>query len=439
MSASFRSSNSRSGNGLGLLGRSTDQSHISWQQLFIIGGLFLLLLASSIFLTQENEARPYDLESSEPDGLLALALWLKEMSYQVTPYEEAPFNGLTSYGDSIDLLFVHPNVTYYTSLEAQALKTWVAGGRTLVLIGPVTGDRELSRVFGPFPGPVGSAILSREEPIQPLIPGPITSSQSNNFESDSSQADSPPANRRLTSLDLSDAPGAVPLWVNRRSGSDAPELAPAEATVAIQPIGKGLVWHLSIEHDLTNRMLDQTNDIYLIPALLRQVPDGGVVAFDTYHQLEHDFVDGERTYSSLREWLYSTHLGRAILLGALLTFLFLMNQGLRLGPALPMREALLRRESAEYVMAIAGLQRRLGEPAEIARYHHHCLKQKIGQPLGISVTLPDREFVNEWRNRQPELSSDQEQAVREILARLASALDERTLVETVAQIDELEL
>lgn len=403
------------------LNRSASLNSTASRQWLLIGGLFLLMLIVSALLQPATPARPYDLDSAEPNGLLALSLWLQELGYNVDELGPSDFRLTAENGPQADLLFVHPNAQPYTEEEAVTLANWVEGGNTLVIIGPAERDVALMEQFGVAPVQATGISFSQERARQPLLPEP-------------EDGWSPGISR--AELDLSDAPNAVPVLANRGEGLPLLNSGDLQATVAVQPLGQGYIWHLSTEHSLTNQALDMAEDGYILPALLRHVPADSTVLFDTYHLYGSatQAVDGAPT--SLRDWLYQTNVGRALLFGILLLFGYLLLQGIRLGPPLPLREEMIRREAAEYVVAMAGLQRRLGEPSHVAEALRRRLKQALGKPLSIPATLPDQEFIDQWQERTPTLDPETIHQVSEILNTLSQNPNEQTLVDLAASIDE---
>lgn len=389
-------------------------------QWLLIGGLFLLMLIVSALLQPSAPARPYDLDSAEPNGLLALSLWLQDLGYSVDELDSSTFETATPNDPPADLLFVYPNAQPYTESEVATLATWVERGSTLVLIGPSNRDAALIEQFGVAPVQATGITFSQERAILPLLPKP-------------EDGWSPGLSR--AELDLSEAPNAVPVLANTSEGLALLSDNDQRATVAAQPLGQGYVWHLSTEHAFTNQALDMAEDGYILPALLRHVPADGTVLFDTYHLYDSATQAADGAPTSLRDWLYQTNVGRALLFGTLLLFGYLLLQGIRLGPPLPLKEEMSRREAAEYVVAMAGLQRRLGEPSHVAEALRHRLKLTLGKPLAIPATLPDQEFIDQWRERTPTLDPETIRQVTEILNTLSQNPNEQTLVDVAASID----
>jgi hypothetical protein len=379
-----------------------------WQlliSLLLFGGLLALALLQG---TREP-TRPYDLESTAPDGLLALRLWLSEMGYdpQETVGEVFQVPAPTA------LLLVYPSTQPYTEAEAVTMAQWVLAGGTAVIIGPQHSDTALIEQFGVAPGEPTPLFFS-VVPRQPLLPTvePLEVSGA------------------WPALDLGDAPHAVAI-LQATSG---------EITAAVQTYGAGTVWHLSRHHTLTNGELRDAGQATLTLALLRSVPAGGVVRFDTYHLWGARSADGA-TVNTLQEWLYYTPWGWALLFAALLTALVLILQGRRLGPPLPAQAEVRRREAAEYVIAMANLARRARHRQVVTNHHKRRLKRVIGQRVHVDATLPDETFVDRLAAQQTLFGADQPTAaaatVQRILAQLDRANDDRALIAAIEQVDQV--
>ena len=380
------------------------------RNLQLIASLLLLGLLIVFALLQGEPAaeRAFDLDSAGPGGLRALRLWLEEMGYTV----EQTGNQAFALDAASDLLFVYPNAEPYTEDEALALERWVASGRTLVLIGPERDETALQSRFG-VQLDFGSDLARTVAQQQPLLP-----------EADAElQHDTPDS----TTLDLAEAPQAVPVLVQANG-----------PTVAVQTLGEGTIWHFSLQHTLTNQALGARDQAMLVPALLRTVPSGGQVLFDTYHlygPASADVQSGEIT--SLQDWLYRTPLGWATLFGLGATLIYLFLQGWRLGPALPARNEVRRREAAEYVQAMAALHRRAHQNEAVAHHHKRRLKLNLGRTLRINPTLPDREFVQRLQENDATLSETQVATINHLLHNLDQQPNEGALVRMVAEIDQI--
>jgi hypothetical protein len=374
--------------------------------LLALGVLAALLLIVSALRTRPAQPPPFDLDSSTETGLRGLDLWLQELGYEVRRTGGLQFR----LPQDADLLFVYPNQLSYTAAEADALREWVAEGRTLVLVGPQPEDAELERVFGVRSKEREGFDLIQRQP-QPLVPeGGSEYWLEWNIDGGV--------------LDLEDAPAAVPMLA---IGDDV--------TAAVQQVGSGVVWHLASGSAFTNAGLAEQDQGDLLPPLLRRVPAGGVVAFDTYHQFGLSRV-GEQILT-LQDWLYRTPTGWATLFTVLVGGAFLVLQGRRLGPPVVSRAERRKREAAEYVEAMASLARRAHLRNDVARYQQQRLKRGLSRRRPLDPDLPDELFLQRLAYSEPPLSSQQQAEVGDVLAALSRGPGEQQLVALAARIDQL--
>ncbi len=367
--------------------------------------LFLLLLAIGL-LVQPPTAYPlYDPASNGPDGLLLLAEWLDEMGYPVDT------TGTDSFDlNQTDLLFVYPGEGRFTRAEGDRLVDWVEGGGTLVLVD--TRDAELLNVFD-F-SLTGGRSTDRLTQFQPLLPEASPAITGTKFA------------RRLR---LPDDSRFVTLL--------AEDTTQARSAAAVLGQGLGWVWLLSEDFTLTNQRLTVSrSSAQIVPALLRAVPDGGLIRFDTYHVRESTEPEPGQI-GSLQEWAYTTPTGWATLFLFGLGVLFLLLQGRRLGPPLQTVTQGRRREAAEFVVAMAGLQRRARVRDSVARHHIQRLKERLGRPWQIPADLPDSLFLARLAEANPEMDNQRIASLRSLLADLSAAPDEARLVVLIQQAEEV--
>ena len=372
--------------------------------------LGLALLASLILLAllqgPTDAAAPYDLNSAGPDGLRALRLWLQEMGYTVAQTGQERF----FLPPDTDLLFIYPSQRPFRDTDAAAVHDWVLEGGTLVLVGSTSDDVYLKETFQT------AALSARSfgselQQVQPLLPD-------------------------LASEWVTDA-GRQKLDLDRASQSiSVLARTNGDVTAAVQELGRGTVWHFTTDHDFVNDSLSDRQQAALIPALLRRVPDGGNILFDTYHMLSY----GKQTsnqIASIRDWLYRTYTGLGLLFGIGVVLVFLLLEGWRLGPPLPEQTGVQRREAAEYVEAMAGLQRRAHLGAAVARHHKRRLKAALGRTHHVSPDLADVEFVHRLERSRGYLSPQQIREVAAVLRGLEVSTDDRNLIQLVFKVDRL--
>ncbi|MCL4832476.1 MAG: DUF4350 domain-containing protein [Caldilineaceae bacterium] len=366
--------------------------------------LFLLLFVAALLSQRPNAPHPlYAPGGDGPDGLLLLQEWLEEMGYRVDE------TGRTAFAPGpAHLLFVYPGVHPFSPEEVVRLTAWVEAGGSLALV--AVDDDELSRTFD-F-SLMDGGIAGRLVQSQPLLPGASSVITGTNFS------------RRLG---LPGDSKAVTLL--------AEEGGLARPGLAVLGMGAGWVWLLSEDFTLTNqRLTDDRSTAQVVPALLRAVPPGGQVRFDTYH-LFGPAEGATGQIDSLQEWAYRTPTGWAAIFLLLLGFGYLLLQGRRLGPPLQTITQGRRREAAEFVVAMAGLQRRAGLRDSIARHQLRQLKERLGRGLGLPPDLPDGDLLAHLSSPQSGLTGEQVERLGHLLAALAANPDEATLVRLAGEAE----
>lgn len=377
-------------------------------------GLFVLLQGAP------TAAEPYELDSAEPWGLLALNLWLTEMGHPVS--ETVDESGSFALDAEGRLLLLFPNRHAYDSEHVAAIDAWVQAGGTLVILGDALADDALVDEFGVRLGQP-TVMLSQASQQQPLIPGatlPI----------------------HLTgehpTLDITDADNAVALFADDTG----------LVTVAAQQLGAGQIWYWSEHHLPINAHLRDPAQAALVLLLLHNIPTGSSIQIDTYHLFGPPIPPTAVT--TLQEWLYYTPWGWALLFLALLTVVTLVLQGRRLGPPLPTTATVRRREAAEYVVALANLMRRAQQRQSVAQHHKQRLKRVLARRAHISATLDDETFLRQLATPTTALGPPggvavalldtgtvDETTIRTLFAKLDRAKDDQTVVAAVADVDNL--
>jgi hypothetical protein len=374
------------------------------QSLLILGLFAILIVAVLLFGRTGSVGRAYDLDSRQPDGLLLLRRWLQAMDYEVTA------TGRTSFAvpADADLFVIYPGLATYTESEAAALVRWVEEGGTLAIIG--TGNPALADALDfEFTSPDFASMARSAQQAQPVLPaapalwtgpGPVSLPQA--------------------------AAGAVPVLT----------ISQGDPAVWVQARGEGLLWLLAQRYAFVNADLMEDEQPYLWLALLRSVPASGKIVFDTYHLFGPDPLASGRI-GSIQDWLYGTPTGWATLFLLLLGLLYLFLSGRRLGPPLTIPTQGRRREAAEFVVAMAGLQRRARVSDSIARHHRRRLLLALGRSYGIPADLDDQRFLSQLRVVDPMLSDERAARIERVLAGLSALPDEETLVGLVAEVDQI--
>lgn len=370
--------------------------------LAISAGLLLALIAVAMLPLSAPAERPFDLDSASPQGLAGLRLWLAELGYHTEEIDGASF----AIPQATDLIFVFPNQTPYTEPEAALLRDWVEAGGTLALV--AAEDAALAEAFGVDEGDFGVGATITQ--MQPLLP------------------------EQPATADRYDSGGAIS---PKDGGAAVPVLAldGETVTLAVQQVGQGVVWHLGGYHLLTNEQLRDELHAAIVVALLRTTPTEGTIAFDTSHLFGPQAAN--QAITTLQDWLYRTALGWATLFALVVGGLFWLLQGRRLGPPLATARELRRREAAEYVHAMANLQRRAHVDEMVAAHHKRRLKIGLGRALHVNPELADDDFLRQLANADQAMEGPTQQRIARALSALDGARDERTLVAAVAAVDGL--
>ena len=372
--------------------------------LILLAGLLLVVSALG---SRPAQPIPFDLDSSAATGLRALDLWLQDLGYDVRRIGGLQFR----LPADADLLFVYPNQLSYSADEAAALHDWVAAGHTLVIVGPHPEDAELERVFGVRGKPRDGFSLT-EQQKQPLVP-------------EGEPAYTTDWNMGSEVLDLENAPAAVPVLAAENG----------QVTAAVQQVGSGVVWHLTPGIAFVNHGLAQEDHGQLLPPILRYVPPGGTIAFDTYHQFGVSRV-GEQI-ATLQDWLYRTPAGWATFFSFVVFSIFIVLYGRRLGPSVATKAERRRREAAEYVEAMAALARRAKLGKDVAQYQQLRLKRGLARRRPVDPNLPDHDFLARLAYSEPLLAGEQQAEVRDVLEALGRNPNEQQLVALAAKVDAL--
>ena len=391
------------------------------RQTLLLVGLFLLLLVAVLLRGNATPGRRFDPDSPEPNGLLLLREWLQEMGYEVTTTGQQRF----ALSPRQHLLIIYPGAERFTQNEADSFFDWVEAGGTAVIIGQADSKLRQALNYDTAPGYARGDLAQR----QPLLPEAIE-----------------PFDRAGRPFDLTEAPQMVAVLDNGMGSG-----------MAVLRRGAGWVWLVSEQLTFTNSELsDDRAQAQLLPAFLRTVPARGTVVFDTYHLFGPVLPSGAAPIKSLKDWLYFTTTGWAVVFLLLLGGGWLLLSGRRLGPPLERTAQGRRREAAEFVVAMAGLQRRARIRDNIARHQRYRLKQSLGKPWRIRPTLSDAEFLRQLQALNPALNAPAVQdasahnhflsqsgaglsleEISQILAELATIPDEDRLLQLAQRIDRM--
>lgn len=389
-------------------------------QRYALPALLALLAAALVLVALRSRAAApqvdFDPASPGETGHKALWLWFAEQGYNVAELAGDPFAipqpaHLLLLPPAEDL--VQPSARQpWTHAEAAAVRAFAQAGGTVVVFEPAAAilraELELAEAVW-----VPVAPLAQSQPLLPTSParwpgGPVGNGLA-------------PARTSPAVTVLATAAG--------------------EPTAQVQALGDGWVWQLGTPHTLANGALAETPaELALAAAMLRMVPAGGAVLFDTWHLFG---AQDRSAVRSLQEWFYRTAPGRATLLALALGAIWLLLSGRRLGPPLEAPPNLQRREAAEFVRAMAGLKRRAGALEATAAHQRRRLKQEFARSVGLApgATLgptaeDDAAFVRLLHHTGVADAAACAQVER-LLARLQPLADEAAIVAAAVEIDTL--
>ncbi len=365
-------------------------------RLLILAGTALVLLAAvTVFITPAPDAPPLSVRSDEADGALALQLWLERSGYRAREITDR-LTGL----ERVNVLFVLNPTVPYSESDARLVQDWVRMGNTLIVAGT---PFVVNTVLEPYDAAV--ALLAERRPM--LSAAAPTLLQ-------------PPV----------DAARTEAVYAGRTGRGDAvPHLFSGGQPVLVSfPEGAGQVWVSSAVRPFTNLGLQDAGSARLIANLLAGLPPDTVIGFD---EQAHGF--GGEGQPSIAAWLVTTASGWGVIALVVLTFAYLALRGRRFGSPVPIPEARLRRESVEYLQAMAGLLRRSGGRAEVLRHYEAQFGRRLSEGYGVDPRLDGAELVKTIVYREPSVD---EAALRGLLGQLARReVSETELVAIAAEMD----
>lgn len=370
-------------------------SRDAWLGIGILLALVLVTSLAAIQQTRDESQVPYTSTSSQPNGTLALKLWLTELGYKSADVSLSSFNP----GSSTSVIFmIQPSVPV-TAEEWRILDRWIEDGGSLILAGR-NSVTDLAMQHFEFDISILSAQAPEISPALPLLKSPILESKvslKTDFGMDTERTDFTPlmtAEGKPVALTFQQEKGRVIL-------STTPEA-------------------------FTNLGLKDDSIAQMLLNLLAWTNIDGVVLFDEWH---HGFQSAGIVGPS--QFLRNTPGGHAVLFAVFTIFTALLLQGRSFGRPVPLKHEIKRRSPMEHVTAIANLNRKAGHRSEVAQQYHHRLKRHLGWRYRLDPSTSDDEFVEALAGYNPEL--DRESLLR-VLKRLSQPMvNESELLELSAQ------
>jgi len=333
----------------------------------------VLILVSTFSYTQKGKEQDYEVSPnrstyhSGPTGVRALYDFLNESGYKVTRWKETPQKLLMDSGKPVKTFVITGDIKVrFTDAETEALLNWIKAGGRLVII-----DRNPQQDRGAKPGSWNIRVENFATPTvetDPADPQQMTNDV---------VAFKPVQPTLLTRNVDSVMPSrfASRLFISPVTALDAvtvdathPDKAPPEPTTEVAPAPvvhmfddkgallidftyeAGRVIVLTDPYIISNGGI-KLNDNLQLAINIVGAGDGGLIAFDEYHQGKG------RTQNTFAGYFAGTPV---LLLAAQIGFvvvLILWGRGSRFGRPLPLAQV-DRRSSLEFVASMAELQQR---------------------------------------------------------------------------------
>lgn len=357
--------------------------------------LIAILSALTVLTTSPSEVPSLSVRSDKADGAMALQRWLQRSGYQV--HEVLSLDEQLA---SMKVLFILEPIMIYSDSDIRLIHDWVQKGNTLIVSGSPYAVNDLLQPYQ----------LSLDYPV--LETEPIAAAAPTFLHPNFNKATIEAAYTVRTDRDE-----AVPhLFIG-----DIPILMSLQEE-------KGHVWVSGSPIPFTNRGIRDEGNAKILANLLASVPSNASIGFD---EAAHGY--GDETEIDFNGWLFTTPPGWGILLIVAITILYLALRGRRFGRAIPLPDDRLRRESGEYIRAMAALFRRSGERSEMLKHYERQLRRRLSERFGLDPKLPSTDLVKMVVYHDPNVD---EAGFRELLARLRRPnVSEAELVRTVTDVD----
>jgi hypothetical protein len=209
-----------------------------------------------------------------------------------------------------------------------------------------------------------------------------------------------------------------------RPGDDATTLVYADGVpfVALAGAGRGNVFAIGSLAPFVNASIGLADNGRFALALAGA---RGRVGFDEYHH-------GARPAADLAPLLLQTWLGRALLAGFGIVFVYLLLTGRRLGPPLPL-DPRPPRSSLEYIRGFAGLARRSGHGGIARRRLREDLRHELARQAGLDPRTDLDRVANAIAAQSPSRAAE----ARRLDAALAGRLRDDALVRAANDVARL--
>lgn len=305
---------------------------------------------------------PLDPSSAQPNGALALNLWLRRLGYRVATATSPSI--VPAWWQSRDTLMLLDPEADPAPAARRSLAGWVHRGGRVVIIGGTAAPALLSTLGF-------SLVASAPAPlsvVQPLL-------------------SAPPVDRLTGRATTTVAPASAGVEVAGTSRGPV---------VVRESVGRGIVWIVASSGLLTNEGIAGAGNRRL--ALNLAGPPGSRVGLA--------LITPPPAPSGSTNWLTGTSWGVAVLFGILVALLYRGLSGRRLGaPVDP--PATTFRPAVEYALSMAGLLRR-GQKRSQALLPYQLSLRRLLRERGVEVTPSEMEAI---------LKADDNLTERELISR----------------------
>jgi hypothetical protein len=333
-------------------------SRDGWLGIWILLALVVVTAAAAL---QQNKMPviPYLSTSSEPDGVLALSMWLKDLGYESTESSQTAFEP----SQNVKTIFIIQPLILVSENEWKLIDEWLEGGGVLVIAGDNSQTADALDHFD------FSRIYLKEQAAELSVATPVLRSPA--FASKAPVKTDQALNTTRTDF--------IPLL----SVDGLPVIVTFEQ-------GKGRVILSSTPYLFSNLALKDDVTATLVLNILALTGQKGVVWFDEWH---HGYQQSESIIGP-GQWLRRTSGGHALLFVVGVVFLALLLRGSAFGRSIPILHEYKRRGPLEHVTAIANLNRKAGHRNEVLKQYHQRVKRHLGQRYRLDPSLKDKEYAS---------------------------------------------
>ena len=363
----------------------------------LLGSLVLIAILSIITVLNAPapNAPTLSVRNDKADGAMALQRWL-----QRSGYETHEVLSLSKQLSTVQVLFVLEPSNSYSTADIRLIRDWVRKGNTLIVTGTPFTVNELLQPY--------QLSLDRHA-----------------IETDPIAAAAP----TLLHPIFNAATVEVAYPVNTERAEAVPHLFVSNLPVLMSvPEEDGQVWLSGLPIPFTNRGIRDDGNAKIIANLIANMPSDTAIGFD---EQAHGY--GEEATLDFNGWLLTTPPGWGILLTVAITLLYLALRGRPFGRPVPLPDDRLRRESGEYIQAMATLFRRSGQRSEMLKHYESQLRRHLSERYALDPNLAANDLVKTVVYND---SSVDEAAFRNLLSRLrATNISEAELVRTITDVD----